>query len=73
MKRIMLLACFSAFVAASSCNNKDSKATHTHSDGSTHDDHDTAKPAQQDFNVADTAGKKDTGSHTHEDGTKHSH
>lgn len=72
MKKALLLACVCAFLLAVSCNNKsENKGTHTHDDGSTHSDHDTAKPAQQEFNVTDTSSKKDTGSHTHEDGTKH--
>ena len=75
MRKALLFACICAFMFGSSCNNnKTSKeGTHTHSDGSTHDDHDTTKPAQQEFNVTDTSGKKDTGIHTHDDGTKHAH
>ena len=73
MKKILLLASISIFVLTTSCNNSnESKNTHLHEDGSTHDDHDTIKPVQQEFNVADTT-KKDTTTHTHEDGEKHSH
>jgi hypothetical protein len=52
-------------------NNTESN-THTHSDGSTHADHDTVKPSQEVFNVADTA-KKDTSMHMHDNGETHSH
>ncbi|MBI5857342.1 MAG: hypothetical protein HZB42_06800 [Sphingobacteriales bacterium] len=73
MKKILLLASISVFVLTTSCNNISEKdKTHTHDDGSTHDDHDTTKPAQQEFNVADTT-KKDTTTNTHPDGEKHSH
>lgn len=73
MKKLLLLASIALFVITTSCNNNsETKNTHTHSDGSTHDDHDTTKPAQQEFNVADTT-KKDTTTHTHADGEKHSH
>ncbi|MBA2501046.1 MAG: hypothetical protein H0V30_15120 [Chitinophagaceae bacterium] len=56
------------------CNNnsKTEEGTHTHDDGSTHMDHDTTKPVQQEFKVADTT-KTDTSTHTHENGEKHSH
>lgn len=73
MKKILLLASISVFVLTTSCNNStESKNTHQHEDGSTHEDHDTTKPVQQEFNVADSA-KTDTTVHTHEDGEKHSH
>lgn len=73
MKKVLLLASISAFVLTTSCNNgTEKKDTHTHDDGSTHADHDTTKPVQQEFNVADTT-KKDTSTHTHADGEKHSH
>ncbi len=73
MKRILLLASISAFVLTTSCNNdSEAKNTHTHDDGSAHAEHDTTKPAQQEFNVADTT-KKDTTNHTHANGEKHSH
>ena len=73
MKKILLLASISVFVVTTSCNNSfEKEKTHIHEDGSTHDDHDTTKPAQQEFNVADTT-KKDTTTHTHADGEKHSH
>ncbi len=73
MKKVLLLASMSAFVLITSCNNgTEKKDTHKHKDGSTHADHDTTKPAQQEFNVADTT-KNDTTTHTHKDGEKHSH
>ena len=73
MKKILLLASISIFVLTTSCNNSnESINTHLQEDGSTHDDHDTIKPVQQEFNVADTT-KKDTTTHTHTDGEKHSH
>jgi hypothetical protein len=73
MKKLTLLTAICSIIAATSCNNNSGKEnTHTHDDGSTHSDHDTTKPAQQEFNVADTA-KKDTTTHIHADGEKHSH
>lgn len=74
MKKIFFLASICAFVLITSCNNNntESKNTHQHEDGSAHDDHDTTKPVQQEFNVTDTT-KKDTIGHTHKDGEKHSH
>jgi hypothetical protein len=69
----MQLAIISLFVLLSSCNNNsETKNTHQHDDGSTHIDHDTTKPVQQEFNVTDTI-KNDTSSHSHDDGNKHSH
>jgi hypothetical protein len=57
-----------------SCANNTESKTHTHEDGSTHADHDTTKPAQEEFVVADTTKKDTTGKeHTHKDGEKHSH
>ncbi len=73
MKKLILLASISIFVITSSCNNNsETKNTHQHDDGSTHTDHDTSKPVQQEFNVADTT-KKDSTTHSHDDGKKHSH
>jgi hypothetical protein len=73
MKKLLLSASIAAFVLITSCNNNSkTEKTHTHDDGSTHAEHDTTKPAQQEFNVADTT-KKDTTTHTHADGEKHSH
>jgi hypothetical protein len=58
-----------------SCGNApEVKEGHTHSDGTTHADHDTTKPAQQEFTAVDSSSKtSDTASHTHEDGKKHAH
>ncbi len=73
MKKTLLLASFAAIVLTISCNNNaETKNEHTHDDGSSHAEHDTTKPVQQEFNVADTT-KKDTTTHTNEDGEKHSH
>ena len=73
MKKILLLAGISAFVFSTSCNNKtEANGNHLHDDGSTHADHDTSKPVQQEFNVNDSI-KKDTSIHTHDDGKKHDH
>ena len=74
MKKLLLISsiCAAMFFIVS-CNNDNSKTdTHVHDDGSTHQDHDTTKPVQQEFNVGDTT-KKDTSAHTHEDGKKHTH
>ncbi len=74
MKKSLLLACISAFIITTSCNNNsaETKNTHIHEDGSAHKDHDTTKPVQQEFNVADTI-KKDSAVHTHKNREKHSH
>jgi hypothetical protein len=74
MKKLFISGCLAASLFIISCNNSTKKSgTHIHEDGSTHSDHDTAKPVQHEFNIADTSEKKDTGSHSHADGTKHSH
>ena len=64
---MVLIACI-----AISCNNSQDSNTHKHEDGSTHTDHDTTKPKQQEFK-ADSARKESTVEHTHDDSTKHSH
>jgi hypothetical protein len=79
----MKKAIFCAFIGIAtlsmiSCgNNAETNAetkTHTHDDGSTHADHDTSKPAQQEFVVGDSTAKDTTAKeHTHKDGEKHSH
>jgi hypothetical protein len=75
----MKKAVFSALLGIASltmisCGNNTGTNTHTHEDGSTHGDHDTIKPAQQEFLLGDTTGKDTTGKeHTHKDGEKHSH
>lgn len=73
MKKLLLLISITAFLLTTACNSgTEKKDTHTHDDGSSHADHDTTKPEQQEFNVADTI-KKDTTTHTHAKGEKHSH
>ena len=73
MNKLLFISsiCTAMFLIVS-CNNNSKTDTHTHDDGSTHQDHDTTKPVQQEFNVADTT-KKDTTAHTHEDGKPHTH
>lgn len=57
-----------------SCGNSEETKTHSHDDGSTHADHDTTRPVQQDFVVGDSTVKDTTVSqHTHKDGEKHTH
>lgn len=74
MKKLLLFAIIPSFILITSCNNTEEskEKTHQHDDGSTHAEHDTTKPAQQEFNVVDTT-KKDTTKHSHADGEKHSH
>ncbi len=76
MKKVLFIGSFCAavFFAASCDNSQTEQKTHTHEDGSTHADHDTTKPVQQEFVVGDTT-KTDTShqEHTHADGEKHSH
>lgn len=71
------LLCISSICAAlfliSSCDNNNSKTdTHIHEDGATHQDHDTGKPIQQEFNVIDSV-KPDSSIHIHKNGENHSH
>jgi protein involved in sex pheromone biosynthesis len=76
MKKTLVLACAGFLITLSACNNNsktENKGTHTHEDGSTHDDHDTTKPVQKEFKVTDSTNKADTGTHKHADGTTHSH
>ena len=77
MKKVFITANLAiALCFAFSCNNnsKTEPGTHTHEDGSTHIDHDTTKPKQQEFKVSDSTRKDSTGKeHTHKDGSKHSH
>jgi ABC-type nickel/cobalt efflux system permease component RcnA len=61
-----------ATVTIFSCGNNTEPKTHTHDDGSTHAEHDTTKPKQEEFIIGDTT-HKDTTEHTHKDGKKHSH
>lgn len=61
-------------LAMISCDNNTGTKTHTHEDGSTHSDHDTTKPAQEEFVVGDSTSKDTTAKeHTHKVGEKHSH
>lgn len=56
------------------CNNSTDSNTHIHEDGSTHADHDTVKPKQEEFIVGDSTRKDSTKKeHAHKDGSKHSH
>ena len=75
MKKIFFTGCLSVFLFSIVACNDDAKAdTHTHDDGSTHQAHDTVKPAQEQFNVTDTTHTDTTGKeHTHKDGDKHAH
>jgi hypothetical protein len=74
MKKAILLACISICIVTISCNNeKQGEGTHQHDDGSTHTDHDTTAPKQEEFTIGDSTKKDTTGDHTHEDGKKHSH
>lgn len=74
MKKLLFISSICAAILFTvSCGNNDSKTdTHLHDDGFTHQAHDTTKPVQQEFNVADTT-KKDTSANTHDDGKKHTH
>lgn len=83
MKNIILVAVLSLFVLAS-CNNIQS-GTHTHDDGSNHNDCDHSAnehPEQEAFEVEadsthdcthDTTAKESDHTHTHEDGSAHKH
>lgn len=77
MKKVFLIASlFIALCSLLSCNNssKPYAGTHKHEDGSTHVDHDTTKPKQEEFIASDSARKDSTNKeHTHKDGKKHSH
>ena len=75
MKKILLIiALFTASLSITACNNQEKKDSHSHDDGSTHDDHasDTASVKQEEFKV--DSAKADTASaHSHDNGEKHSH
>lgn len=75
MKKTILATIISvATFAMTSCGNNSESKTHTHDDGSTHADHDTTKPRQEEFVVSDTTHSDTTSKeHTHEGGEKHSH
>ncbi len=73
-KTFLIIAVFAASFSIAACSNQEKKDSHTHDDGSTHDDHasDTASVKQQEFKVdstqADTADE-----HSHDEGKEHSH
>jgi ABC-type nickel/cobalt efflux system permease component RcnA len=75
MKKTILAAIIGvATLSMTSCGNNLESKTHTHDDGSTHADHDTTKPKQEEFTVSDTTHSDTTShEHTHEGGEKHSH
>lgn len=73
MKKLLFIGSIcAALFSIYSCNNNSNADTHVHDDGTVHEAHDTTKPVQQEFNVADTS-KKDTSAHTHDEGKKHTH
>ena len=70
MKKIFFSGCISVLLfSIVACNDTAKTDTHKHDDGTTHAAHDTVKPAQEQFNVADTLNK-DT---THKDTTGKDH
>ena len=81
MKKIFLCAALTfALFPIFSCNDNAEKqpGTHTHDDGSVHEDHatDSAKPQQEEFRVTDsTTVPADTSKkpHTHDGGKPHTH
>jgi hypothetical protein len=80
MKKLLISGFIAILLSLTSCgNNEAEQNTHTHEDGSTHADHDTTKPAQEEFNIADTTTKDTTNKdtikkkHTHKYGKAHSH
>jgi hypothetical protein len=74
MKKIFFSICLAiGTVSMVACSNAETE-NHTHDDGSTHADHDTAKSTQQEFTVGDTTHSDSTGkAHSHEDGSEHKH
>ena len=75
MKKVLLgVGLAFVLILTYSCNNNSQpeRGTHIHEDGSTHSDHDTTKPVQEEFNVTDSTDE-DTSNHIHTDGEKHSH
>jgi hypothetical protein len=76
MKRILSIGsiCLITLFTISCADDIKDPGTHTHEDGSTHTDHDTTKPAQQEFTVGDSTHTDSTGKHKHADSTKkHTH
>jgi hypothetical protein len=61
MKKIFFSGCLSVLlISVGACYDNAKSNTHTHDDGTTHAAHDTVKPAQEQFNVADTIHKDTT-------------
>lgn len=75
MKKTILYAMICvATLTMISCGDTQDNNTHKHEDGSTHTNHDTTKPVQEQFKVTDTTSQTPTeGEHTHGDGKPHSH
>jgi hypothetical protein len=75
MKNLFLYGSIYLCITLLACNNSKEESAHVHEDGTSHSDHDTTKPVQQEFTVGDTTTAADTSNkqHTHEDGNKHSH
>lgn len=82
MKQFFSIGILAMSLFVLSCNEAPKESgTHTHDDGSTHSDHDTTAPVQQEFKPGDstaraadsTAAVDSTKEHQHADGEKHSH
>ena len=76
MKKMLVIgSLYAVLLSLGSCtDNQSQEGTHTHDGGSTHADHDTTKPNQQEFNVSDSAQTDSSGKpHTHKDGETHTH
>lgn len=79
MKTFSSIVIFLLSIGFIACNDAPkSSNTHTHDDGSVHEDHatDTAKPNQQQFNTGDTttlSADPSAKPHVHKDGKKHTH
>jgi hypothetical protein len=74
MKKLFLFGSLYLCLSLSACNNNNEEGGHVHEDGSSHNDHDTTKPVQQEFTVGDTTGTDSSNKkHSHDDGQKHSH
>ena len=73
-KILLIIALFTASFSITACSNQEKKDSHSHDDGSTHDDHasDTSSVKQEEFKV-DSAKADTAGAHSHDNGEKHSH
>ena len=73
-KILLIIALFTASFSLAACSNQEKKDSHSHDDGSTHDDHasDTASVKQEEFKV-DSAHADTSVAHSHDNGEKHSH